>query len=372
LRIVHFSDTHLGYYNYSKLDLAEGVNQREADFYKAFRQAVDKAIELEPDMVIHAGDLFHVIRPQNRAIHFAMNELIRLSEAGIETVLISGNHETPRLKETGSIFGIFEHLAHIHPIYRPGIGRLTIGEATVQAIPHSVEPSISSLVAQASPVKETRYNVLVLHAGVDDPKGTYRTADELSEQTVPGRAISDEFDYVALGHYHKHEKIRARVVYSGSTERLSFNEVDQKKGVVEVDLASGSVEFHEINVREMLDLGPIDAAGMASSELLREAKRVVDAASVDGKIVRLSIKNISQDAYRGLDVAVLRKSCSSAMHFEPKIERAEEEARRAATEAQIGSLASEFRKYVQALKVPEQKRQRILDMGTPYFAGGDE
>lgn len=79
MRIVHFSDTHLGFSAYSKIDPSDGVNAREKDFYNAFRQAVDKAIELKPDAVVHAGDLFDVPRPTNRAIVFAQEQLIRLS-----------------------------------------------------------------------------------------------------------------------------------------------------------------------------------------------------------------------------------------------------------------------------------------------------
>ncbi|MFQ5763089.1 MAG: DNA double-strand break repair protein Mre11, partial [Candidatus Bathyarchaeia archaeon] len=52
------ADLHLGYTQYN---LAE----RREDFAKAFRQCVDKALELKPELVILAGDIFDNPRPSN-------------------------------------------------------------------------------------------------------------------------------------------------------------------------------------------------------------------------------------------------------------------------------------------------------------------
>ena len=71
MKIIHFSDTHLGF---SDLDVtnANGVNQREADFYEAFKDVIEAIILQMPDYVIHTGDLFHRASPSNRAITFVL------------------------------------------------------------------------------------------------------------------------------------------------------------------------------------------------------------------------------------------------------------------------------------------------------------
>ncbi len=365
MRLVHLSDTHLGFGAYSKLDPREGINQREADIYDAFRQAIDRAIELKPDLVIHAGDLFDTVRPQNRAIDFALRQLIRLSEAGIETVVISGNHSTPRLKETGSIFRIFEHLKGVHPIHEPRVGRVEVGDMMVHAIPHSATPPLAKLVSEAIPSRETGSNVLVFHAGTVGAE-TYRM-DEFNEQWVPLSAIPEGFDYVALGHYHRMIKLRGGVYYSGSTERLGFGELGQDKGILEVDLGSGNAKFHKLSIRDMVELDALDASSMSSSEILREAKDRIGSVSLDDKIVRLTISEISQDAYRGLDVPALKRMGNSAVHFELKLTRREEEAAEEAWDVHIGTLAEEFHKYVSALEAPEEKRKKLLALGLPYL-----
>lgn len=370
MRLVHISDTHLGFSAYSRLDQTEGINQREADIYAAFRQAVDKVIELRPDVVVHAGDLFDTVRPQNRAIDFALRQLLRLSEAGIETVLISGNHSTPRLRETGNIFRIFEHLPHIHPVHDPGSHEIVLGDLTVVAVPHSATPPMAEIAAEARPPKHTAYNVLVLHAGILD-SGVYKM-DEFNEQTVPLSSIMNGWDYVALGHFHNFSVLREMICYSGSTERLGFGEVNQKKGFVEVDLDRRKVKFHELKIRDMLDLPPLEAAGLASSEILRSAKELISSAEIEDRIVRLVVRDIAPDAFRSLDVGSLRRLGSSTLHFELKLDRAEAAERRDAGDAQIGLLADEYRKYVSSLDMPDEKKRKLLDLGLPYMIAEDE
>ncbi len=370
MRIVHISDTHLGFSAYSKLDMTEGINQREADLYAAFKQAVDKAIELRPDAVIHSGDLFDTVRPQNRAIDFALRQLLRLSQAGIETVMISGNHSTPRLRETGNIFRIFEHLDHLHPVHEPGISRTIIGDMCVTAIPHSVSPSLQELVEKAKPSKESRLNVLVLHAGILD-SSTYKM-DEFNEQNVPLKSIDDGWDYVALGHFHRYSKVSKNAYYAGSTERLGFGEAGQEKGIVEVELESGRVTFHPLKTRDMLDLKPVNAAGLASSEIIQKTKNVLSSASMEDKIARLVISGISSDAYKSLDVSSIKRMGASAMHFELKIERADAEGKQEVGDAHIGLLADEFRKYVAKLDYPDEKKRKLTDLGTAYITREEE
>ena len=110
------ADTHLGDSAYRKTN-DEGINQREADIYRSFTQVIDYAIDQRVDLILHAGDLFDAVRPTNRAITIAIQQLLRLSENHIPILLISGNHEQPKLHETGHIFSLFEHIPNVHPIY---------------------------------------------------------------------------------------------------------------------------------------------------------------------------------------------------------------------------------------------------------------
>ena len=82
MKIVHVSDTHIGFSAYRKVDDETGINQREMDIYRRFAEFADKAIEIHPDLVIHSGDLFDSVRPSNRAISVALDNLARITAAG--------------------------------------------------------------------------------------------------------------------------------------------------------------------------------------------------------------------------------------------------------------------------------------------------
>ncbi|MGC8834842.1 MAG: metallophosphoesterase family protein, partial [Armatimonadota bacterium] len=91
MRILHFADVHLGYRAYSRVT-EQGINQREADVFKAFESALEAMANLQPDLVLLAGDLFHVVRPSNLVIHHAFRRLQRFAEkVKCPVVMIAGN-----------------------------------------------------------------------------------------------------------------------------------------------------------------------------------------------------------------------------------------------------------------------------------------
>ncbi len=364
LRAVHISDTHLGFGTYNRIDPETGINQREMDFYGAFEKTIDETLTIQPDFVVHSGDLFDTVRPQNRAIDVALRQLVRLSDAGIETILISGNHSTPRLKETGNIFTIFEHLEHVHPVYEAGVSRVPVGDTLVHAVPHSTNPSLDEVLAEAEPSPDFGRNVLVLHAGI---KESGYKMDEFNEQAVPQELLSDEFDYIALGHFHKFSAVSANAFYSGSTERHSFSELGQPKGFVEVDLESRKVNFHEIPVREMVELEEIDASGLDAQGISSATRQTVEGAEIGDRIARLVVRNVSPLAAKTLDVASLRRLGSEAMHFELKIDRVAGSDSEPVTDVRIGSLAQEYQRYIDGLQFDQQRKEQLLRMGIVYF-----
>ena len=141
---------------------------------------------------------------------------------------------------------------------------------------------------------------------------------------------------------------------------------------MEADLEKHSVKFHKLAIREMLDLKTLDAANLASSEILREAKDLVSSSAIDDRIARLVISNVSSDAYKSLDVSALRRLGGSALHFELKIDRLDSEGRQEGGDTQIGLLADEFRKYVARLEMADEKKRRLIDLGLPYLAREEE
>ena len=214
MRVIHFSDTHLGHGDYAAIDPESELNQREADIYKVFHEIIDYIIESKPDLVIHAGDLFDNIRPPNKAISEALEQFARLSKAGIPTVIIAGNHSTPRQRSKETIFKILDYFDNIHPVYGGKYQKIIIGDCAVHAIPHTYsDQDLEENVQLAKPDKACKYNIMVTHGVIRDVKEA--SWGEFKEQTIPDSVLDANFDYIALGHLHSCQEISKNAYYSG-------------------------------------------------------------------------------------------------------------------------------------------------------------
>jgi len=367
LKIVHVSDTHLGYSAFSKVDEESGLNQREMDFYNAFERFVDQVLDIRPDVVLHAGDLFDTVRPTNRAISFALEQFLRITQAGIPVVVIAGNHSTPKLRETGSVFKIFDHLEDLYPIFKERYERVEIGDLVVHAVPHCDADRMTAELERMEPVPG-RYNVGMLHAGVSSLQ-VFRMGD-FNEAVVSSSYLRPEFDYFALGHYHNYCQVTDNSYYSGSIERLSFSEAGERKGFILIDLERKRQDFIELEARRMIDLPMIDARHMDAGGLRRELTSRLDSMELEGAIVRLSVKDVPYAVYKGLDFHWLRSLASGAMHFEPKFEVLQENHSVQSDGGSIGSLEREWVSYLEAYALSQGDKDRIRDRGLEYIAKG--
>ena len=366
MRVLHVSDTHLGHSAYRKVDEASGLNQREVDVYASFEEFVDRAIELSPDAVLHSGDLFDSVRPTNRALSFAIEQLMRLSYEGIPVVIIAGNHESPRLRETGSVLRVLEHIPGVHPVYKGGYELVEVGDLSVHAIPHCDQDPMREGLERLVPTGE--YDVAMLHAGVVG-LGVFKMG-EFNEALINSSYLHSDMRYIALGHYHGCTQVEERAWYSGSTERFSFKEANEQKGFLEVDLDRHRVEFHRLEAREMLDLPPIEAKRMGGAELSEAVRQALEEQDLEGRIVRLTAREVSAAAYKGLDFRNIADWASGALHLERRFEVVHRGGSVQWSDAAIGPLEQEYALFLERYPVEGVDKDRIGDLGAEYIRRG--
>jgi exonuclease SbcD len=316
VRIVHLSDTHLGLRELHRTD-AEGRNIREQDVYEVFARAIDKTLELEPAAVVHSGDLFHGHHPSAAALGVALDQIERLRAAGIEFVVIAGNHSTPRVRAITHPFSLLERFGvdAVHGQPR----QLRFGQLGVTAIPHSLDrEEMAGWIAAADPDPEPRFNVLVAHVGLE---GLARVgAGEPGAIELPGEILESVagFDYIALGHLHQFDRPRVNAVYAGSPERLSWADRASRKGLVEVDLSvdpldKGFLRLHELDGRTRKRLKPIDGG---SGDLTKKICRMAKGKDLEGTIVRVPIANVTFERFGAIDRRQIGEAFAQALHFE--------------------------------------------------------
>ncbi|HXI97897.1 MAG TPA: metallophosphoesterase, partial [Gemmatimonadaceae bacterium] len=162
MRLVHLSDIHLGFRQYQR-QTPTGINQREADVAASLRRVIDRVIELKPDLVLIAGDVFHAVRPSNPAILHGFHQFSRLMEMLPEAtvVMVAGNHDTPRTAETGCILRLFSPLG------------INVVEGEPKRIPFP-EHDLSILAVPDmgkaplfAPDPHSKYNILLLHGEIE-------------------------------------------------------------------------------------------------------------------------------------------------------------------------------------------------------------
>lgn len=390
MRFVHISDSHLGASGFSRRLSPSGYNQREEDICNSFASAVDQIIELSPDFVLHTGDLFHSVRPTNRIINFAIRQILRIVNLQIPMVIISGNHDTPKQRSVGSVFSFFEVLSpHLHLVYRNQYEAVKLDGATIHAIPHCLNQEdfvqeIAKIRIGGGPPTADRginrmvytsgrtFNILMLHgvvAGIPE-----FSMGELSEQEIPTSYLRTQnsgfdlgFDYVALGHYHHHCQVAPKVVYAGSTERLSMSELGQEKGFMEVGLDKDEMRFHRVPTRDMIELPTLDAEDLDQDKVYDEIANRANTVDITDKIARLRIVNIPQHVYNSLDFRKIAEFKSKAFHFDLRFERRDEKDKAFATETTIGKLPLEFEQYLKQAVVEKLNKDRLLELGLKYL-----
>ena len=113
MKIIHLADSHLGFSSYSRLD-EHGQNRIEEMVYSGFDQAIKTIIKTRPDAVVHAGDVFHHVRPKIKPLVVFQRGLEWLIEAEIPVIIISGNHDAPKSYSQTSPFRLFENLRGVY------------------------------------------------------------------------------------------------------------------------------------------------------------------------------------------------------------------------------------------------------------------
>jgi len=325
VRLVHLSDLHLGYRQYQRLTPA-GINQREADVARAFRNAIDKTIELAPDVVVIAGDVFHNVRPTNPAILIAFSQFARLREQlpNAMVVIVAGNHDTPRTAETGCILKLFEPLNIEVVDSEPRRITDAARSLSILAVPDSggKRPALT-------PDAGYRHNVLLLHGEVEGIIPDHAKITDRASVTISNEELGAErWSYVALGHYHVYRQVAPNAYYSGSIDYTSANawgELAEErdagiggKGIIEHDLATGAHRFHELpNVRRWVDLPALSARGLSSAELDTAIRSAVERCEggIDEQVVRLLARDVPRHIARELDQKALRDYRRRALHF---------------------------------------------------------
>ncbi|MEL7645096.1 MAG: exonuclease SbcCD subunit D [Anaerolineaceae bacterium] len=323
VKILHFADAHIDIATHGPYDPDDGLFVRVKDFLKSLDAIVAAAIEEKVDLVIFAGDAYKDRSPAPTYQREWGKRIMRLSKAGIPTILITGNHDTSPSQKKAHAIQEFSTLdvPHVIVVDRPRV----LGPKDLEGLPVQVLgiPWVTpSLVKNAAPeaaepsaeldvIIENAVTVIIQKALEQrDPKLPFILAAHAS---IRGALIGDErtiklgkdvqlsqglvrdprIDYAALGHIHRFQDLNSGshppVIYSGSIERVDFGEAGDEKGFVIAEVSPGETRYawHKLATRPFLDFTVRIHSGENTMEKILAV--LPPAEDLEGAIMRLNI-----------------------------------------------------------------------------------
>jgi exonuclease SbcD len=318
---VHAADLHLGYAQY-------GLEVRRQDFDSVFSELVDKTLELKPDFMIVAGDLFHQARPSNATLENTIRTFKRLRDAGIPVLTVDGSHDSAPNAITGTILypldsaGLIYHLPrHEGACWRKpgccyvyGVPNFHNRRKTEEALPVFMEQNVPK------PEREVG-NIFVFHMAVDLPG----IVPPYIEAEAPPSLLPDGFDYYAAGHVHERYlgKFKTGILaYSGSTETVSYNEAKNKKSFYYVKVnekGQFSPEIVGLSSPRKFVILEHEFSGMNASRVTDLAAQLVRDADEEGAVIIPVLKGVlPAEASRGeVGIAKIRSAAEKALLVHP-------------------------------------------------------
>ncbi len=303
MKLLHTADWHAG-------RNLHGVD-RTAEVRAALSEVAELAKAEAVDLVVVAGDVYDNRNPSAAAEEAVYDFFLEVSGAGIPSVVIAGNHDSPqRLDAVGSVL----RLANVHVVgaYRPagagGAFELDLGgeRVRVAALPFLSERRMiaaANLIEWGPGEQHDQYrqvmrklvdnltgdmdgssvNLLLMHTtfeGATLANSEY-VFHSTSAYTVPASIVPEAVSYAALGHIHKPQAVQGlaenKARYPGSLLQLDFGEAGDARSVVLAELAAGRPT--EYRLHQLAAGKPLKRVVASEEELER---RVLELASFDG------------------------------------------------------------------------------------------
>ncbi len=368
MRLLHIADLHAG--------KTLGKVSRNPDLEYALSQVVEYSRENRVDVLLIAGDVFDKANPDNESKELIFEFFLKLKDLGTEVVVIAGNHDSYDFMK--SIRGL-SRLANVHIYDRPNREHFlySLGELNVACLPYPSERVITSasedskrsyaeLVGRfirflAESVKGARFKVLLAHLFVAGSRYT-RTEKEATitqHYAVQPASLSGDFDYVALGHVHRYQRIEnapTYAYYTGSMYQLDFSEAGDRKffNVITFEEGQPQVEPVEFSLKN-----PLSVFELEQDKVLEEIEELRGTAGYLKVVVRVSDRT-------GMPALIdkLREELGDRLI---KIEQLTPDSREKAELQKLGKLdpLELYREYYQTAygkELPEEVEKKFLEL----------
>jgi exonuclease SbcD len=405
IKLLHFADLHLGVENYGRIDPATGLSTRLMDFLRSYDQVVDYALENDVSLVVFSGDAYKTRDPSPTYQREFARRIRRLSAAGIPTVLVAGNHDTPHAIGRATTVQIFATLEveNVHVAKKPEVIAIETRDGPVQivALPWVTRSAllardeyknknleeINQLILDRitnivegpdgliSQLDRTVPTILAAHATVQGAVYGSERSVMLGQEVIlpPSLAKNPAFDYVALGHIHKHQVLYEEppVIYSGSIERIDFGEEREDKGfvVAEVERGRTTWQFVKTDARPFVTI----EVDVQSDDPTAEILEAIAARDIEGAVVRLIIHTPAEKEPL-INEGEIRRALAGAFHVAAIVKDVERKVRLRLGDQPIEEMTPRqmLERYFQVKQTPPERTELLLEHAEDIFREVEE
>ena len=390
IKVLHLSDIHIGSgFSHGKVNPETGINTRLEDFVSTLRICIDRAIAEPVDLVLFGGDAFPDATPPPYVHEAFASQFRRLADAKIPAVLLVGNHDQHSQGNGGASLSIYRTLVvpgfivgdtitthrlnttggEIQIITLPWLNRSTLltrpeteGLALAEVnemLNEKLQPVLEAEIRRLDPKLPT---ILLAHLMADRASlGAEKFLAVGKGFTIPmSMLVRSEFDYVALGHVHKHQNLNPSndppVVYPGSIERVDFSEEKEDKGYVLLDIAPGKVDW-EFNILPARPFLTIEIDVSKTEDPLETVLAAIAKQEIADKVIRLVYK-LRSEQLDAINTAAIDRALNSAHSHSIRPELVSQLARPRLPELGVGNTLNP----IEALTTYLDNREGIEDI----------
>lgn len=346
ITFIHTADIHFGMENYGKIDSKTGIHTRLLDFVRALNFCIDVAIERDVDFFLFSGDAYKTHNPSQTQQKMLLQCFLRLYKKGIPIVIVVGNHDHPLSFGKAHTLDIFDEipLDGFYIFSKPGsiVLETKHGPVTIVGIPwptrnsiaisdaHSEQSAlqlteyISSAMAHiiadyAQKIDQTVPAVLASHITVSS--GIFSGSEKRAiygndPMLLPSQLAIKPFDYVALGHLHRHQNLNESgypsVVYSGSIERIDFGERKEDKGFCFVSIPEKGKATYEFIKGPMRPFIQIEVKLKPESSQTDQVLAAIAQHDLHDAIVKI-VYHVPPHKKDIVDLKVIQAACAQAL-----------------------------------------------------------
>jgi exonuclease SbcD len=404
INVLHFADIHVGMENYGHIDSNTGINSRVLDFLRRFDEVIDYGLDHDVDLVVFAGDAFKTRDPSPTLQREFARRVKRIVDADVPIVMLVGNHDLPAMEKKASSIDIYRTLAvpnvivgweealHVvetkhgqvqiatapYPMRNRLMSQAEYKGKSIEELDKSLQEIVGeSIRALAEQLDPTRPSILTGHFTVSGATYGSERSVMIGRDVAVLKSVLTEgaWDYVALGHIHKHQNLGdgyPAIVYPGSLERIDFGEEKEAKGFCWVELEKGNTtwQFVPVKARPFLTIN-IDVREEDDPTLAAQA--AFAQYDLTDAIVRVNVRlRPEQDA--SLREKDLRASLRNADYIAAINRQADRDVRE-----RLGGLSPEgltpkqlLQKYLFAKNVDDDRIDLLMKHAEQLFEGINE